>query len=145
MMCTAAQHPVVGTKLAEIKKIFLQKLKKEFCRNKEQIHAKIKKRFSAEKAFAPRSPLHVSQSPPLLFPTKCLFGINCLTLNNVPWRLSQFTLFIGIIHMARYKVHYKYKGYKPDRKVSDRWRVASLVVLQFYNISRDALRHWWNW
>jgi len=34
MMCTAAQHPVVGTKLAEIKKIFLQKLKKDFLQKK---------------------------------------------------------------------------------------------------------------
>ena len=76
------------------------------CRNQENISAEIEKRFPAEKAFALRSPLHVSQSPPLLFPTKCLFGINCLTLKNVPWRLSPFTLFIGIIHMARYKVHY---------------------------------------
>ena len=52
--------PLVGTKTRN-----LEKPRKDFCRNWKLV-------------LALRSRLHVS--PTLIFPTKCLFGINCLTL-----------------------------------------------------------------
>ena len=86
------QHPLVGTQTnicrnqeqisREIKNRFLEKSRKDFWRNQEQISGEIQKRFLQkfeEKVFAPRSQLHVSPTTSALS-TKCLFGINCLTL-----------------------------------------------------------------
>ena len=74
---------------------YLQKPRTDFSRNQEQISREIEKRFleksrtdfwrnpekisAEEKVFAPRSQLHVSPTTSALS-TKCLFGINCLTL-----------------------------------------------------------------
>merc|ERR1712037_255945 len=70
------------TDFSRIKNRFLEKSRKDFWRNQEQISGEIQKRFLQkfeEKVFAPRSQLHVSPTTSALS-TKCLFGINCLTL-----------------------------------------------------------------
>ena len=105
------QHPLVGTQTnicrnqeqisREIKNRFLEKSRKDFWRNQEQISGEIQKRFLQkfeEKVFAPRSQLHVSPTTSALS-TKCLFGINCLTLTL----FLLMEVLLGAVHTWRHQ------------------------------------------